>query len=34
MKDFIKMYENFKTLFDSQDKQVHDYIKEQCELFF
>ena len=29
---YKNVYQNFKTLFDSQDKQVHDYIKEQCEL--
>ena len=29
---YKNVYENFKKLFDTQDKQVHEYIKEQCEL--
>ena len=27
---YKNVYENFKKLFDAQDKQVHDYVKEQC----
>ena len=29
---YKNVYENFKKLLDAQDKQVHDYVKEQCEL--
>ena len=29
---YKNVYENFKKLFDAQDKQLYDYVKSQCEL--
>ena len=29
---YKNVYENFKKLFDAQDKQLHEYLKNQCEL--